>query len=168
MGPFLKLSGPHALEQIQVLFHGPVAIGAFLARFGQGAPVLSNLIRTQAADIGLALPDQLHGILVELFIVIGGIIETILPVKSQPFHVSDDRIHIFLVFPARIRIVHAQITGASILGGDAKIKADGLGMSDMEVSIRFGRKSGGHTALVFVGLQIFFDNIPDKIRWGGR
>ena len=151
MGPFLELSGPHALEQIQVLFHGPVAIGAFLARFGQGAPVLPDLIGAQIADKGLALLDQLHGILVQLFIVIRGIIETILPVKSQPFYVPDDRIHIFLVFSARVRIVHAQIAGAAILGGDAEIEADGLGMSDMGVSVRFGGKPGGHTALVFVG-----------------
>ena len=164
VGPVLKLPGPHPLEQIQVFFHGPVAIGALLARLGQGAPVLPHLVRAQVADIGLAHPDQLQGILVEFFIVIGGIVQTILPVETQPFHVADDRLHVFHAFPARIRVVHAQIAGAAVLGGDAEIEADGLGVSDMGVAVRFGRKAGGHAPLVLVGFHVFVDDIPDEIR----
>jgi hypothetical protein len=53
------------------------------------------------------------------------------------------------------------------LGGDAKIEANRLGVSDVEVSIRFGGKSGSHTALEPIGSQVFIDHFPDKIRGEG-
>ena len=56
-----KLAGLHALEQVQVLFHGAVAVGALLARLGQRAAVLAHFLGGQIADIGLARLDHLHG-----------------------------------------------------------------------------------------------------------
>ena len=39
-----ELPGPHALEQIQVLFDGAVAVRAVFARLGQRAAVFANLV----------------------------------------------------------------------------------------------------------------------------
>ena len=47
----------HAVEQIQVLFHGPVAIGAVFSLFREGSPVFPDFIRGQAAHVGLAVLD---------------------------------------------------------------------------------------------------------------
>jgi hypothetical protein len=126
--------------------------------------VLPDFVRTQAANIGFALLDELQGILVKLFIIIGGIIETILPVKSQPPHVSKDRIHILLGFSTWIRVIKSEITGPSILGSDTEIETDRLGMSDMKVSIRLGGKTCGHTGMEPVGSYVFIDNFPDEVR----
>ena len=49
-----KFAGLHALEQVEVLFDGAVAIGAVLARLGQRAAVLAHFLGGQIADVGLA------------------------------------------------------------------------------------------------------------------
>ena len=56
-----KLAGPHALEQIQILFDGAVALGAFLAGLGQRAAILAHLVAGKIANIRLPGFDQLHG-----------------------------------------------------------------------------------------------------------
>ena len=40
-----ELAGAHAREQVQVLLDGAVAVGAVLARLGQRAAVLADLVR---------------------------------------------------------------------------------------------------------------------------
>ena len=59
-----KFAGLHAREQIEILFHGAIAVGAFLAGLGERAAVLAHLLGGQIADVRLALLDQLHGPLV--------------------------------------------------------------------------------------------------------
>jgi len=145
-----------------------VAIGALLARFGQRAPVLPDLVGAQAADIGLALPDQLDGVLVKLLEIIRREVEAVFPIEPEPFYVADDRFHVFQGFPARVRIVHAQVARAAILGGDAKIQADRFRVADVRVSVGFGRKAGGHPPFVLVVLQILLNDGANKIRWRGR
>jgi hypothetical protein len=44
-----EFAGAHALEQIQVFLHAAVAVGAVRTRFGQGAPVLADLVGIQAS-----------------------------------------------------------------------------------------------------------------------
>ena len=84
MGPVLEISGSHVGEQIQILLNRPMAIRAFTTRFGKGAAVLSDLLGTEAVDVGLVFPDQLHGIIIELLEVIRGRVLPIAPVESQP------------------------------------------------------------------------------------
>ncbi len=153
-------------NKVQVLFHRPIPIGALLARLGQGAPIFADLVRTQVADIGLAHPDQLESVLVQPVIVVGGVVQAILPVEAQPSHIADDRLHILHALPARVRVVHPKIAGAPVLGGDPEIEADGFGVPDMGISVRFGRKAGGHTSLMLVGSEVFLDDVSDKIGRG--
>ena len=56
-----EFAGAHALEQVQVFLHGAVAVGAFLARLGQRAAVLADLLGAQVVHVGFALLDQLDG-----------------------------------------------------------------------------------------------------------
>ena len=48
-----------ALEQIQFLFHTPVPLRTFPARFRQRASIFTDLLRGQVTDKCLALADQL-------------------------------------------------------------------------------------------------------------
>jgi len=41
-------------------------------------------------------------------------------------------------------------------------------MSDVEVSVRFGWKPGGHSAVEPAGPYVFVDYFSDEIRGGGR
>ena len=93
-----KLAGLHALEQIQVLFDGAVAVGALLARLGQRAAVLAHFLGGQIAHVGLAGADQLHGPFVQLAEIVGGVEEAVFPVEAQPADVVHDGIDVLGLF----------------------------------------------------------------------
>ena len=94
-----ELAGPHALEQVEVLLDRAVAVGAVLARLGQRAAVLADLVGGQVADVGLAGLDQLHGPLVELLEVVGGVEQPVFPVEAEPADVLHDRVDVLDALP---------------------------------------------------------------------
>ncbi len=72
MASILEFSLAHALEEVQVFFDSSFPKRAVASRFGEGSPVFTDLIRTQAVDIGLASTDQDTGEFVECLKIIGG------------------------------------------------------------------------------------------------
>ena len=74
-----KFAGLHALEQIQIFFDRSVAIGAFLAGFGQRAALLADFVADQIADVGLAGLDELNRPFVKLAEIIGGVEQPVAP-----------------------------------------------------------------------------------------
>jgi len=59
------------------------------------------------------------------------------------------------------------MTPAAEIGGQPEIHTDGLGMTDMEIAVRLGRKAGDHLAAVLAGLNVGFNNLADKMPGGG-
>jgi hypothetical protein len=47
---------------------------------------------------------------------------------------------------------------------DTEIEADGFGVSDMKATVWFRWKAGMHSILVFIRLQVFRNNLSDKVR----
>ena len=66
-------------------------------------------------------------------------------------------------FLGRIGVVEAKVAGPLVLGGDAEVQADGLGMADVKVPVRLGRKPRGHTAAVLSCLDVFRHDGPNEI-----
>ena len=93
----------------------PVAVGALLAGLGERAALLAHLVGGQIADVGLAGLDQLHGPLVELVEIVGGVEEPVFPIAAEPVHVFDDRIDVLGLFLGRIGVVEAQVALAAEL-----------------------------------------------------
>src|SRR5690606_25904064 len=91
---------------------------------------------------GLAGTDQVLRPLVELFEIVGRMIEVLAPVKAKPAHVALDRVDIFLLFLDRIGVVKAQMTAPAELLGDPEVEADRFGVTDMEIPVRLGWKTG--------------------------
>ena len=141
-GSVRKLAGPHATEQIEVLFDGPVAVGALLARFGQRAAVGADLIGGKVVHIGFALLDQIFGPLVELLEVVGGKVEVVSPVEAEPVDALLDGVDVFQLFLGRIRVVETEMAASAEIPGETEVEADGLGMADMEIAVRLRRESG--------------------------
>jgi hypothetical protein len=52
------------------------------------------------------------------------------------------------------------------MGGYAEIKANGLGMSDMEVSVGLGREARRNTSLESIGSKVFINNFSYEVRRG--
>ena len=164
MGAVGKLAGPHPGKEIEVLFHRPVAIGAFSSRLGEASPVLPDFIGSEAADIGVSGSDELDGERIKPFEVIGGVKEPVCPVESKPADIVDNRFHEFHGLSQGVRVIHPEIAGSLVLLGDAEIEANRLGMTDVDVAVWFGREAGGHSSLMFVGPQVIVDDVPDEIR----
>ena len=149
-GPVGKLAGPHPLKQVQVLRHRPVAKGAVGARLRQGAPVLPDLLRAQVAHIGLARRDQVQGILVQLLEIVRGEEQPVLPVEPHPPDVGQDGIHILHLFFAGVGVIEPEVADAVVIGGQAEVEADGLGVADVEVAVGLRRKARDHPAVIFM------------------
>ena len=64
------------------------------------------------------------------------------PIEAEPVHVALDGVDVFLLFLGRIGVVEAQIAVAAELLRDAEIQADRLGVADMQIAVRLGRKAG--------------------------
>ena len=118
-------------------------------------------------DIGLAGADQVLGPAVKLLEIIRGVIEVLAPVEAEPAHVALDGVDIFLLFLGRIGVVEAQIAVAAELLRDAEIEADRLGVADMQIAVRLGRKAGDHL-LDAPGVEVGLDDVADEIAAGFR
>ncbi len=101
--------------------------------------------------------------MVELLKVVGGKELPVIPLKPKPPNVLLDCIHVFEVFAAGIGIIEAQVTRALVVGGDAEVEADGLGVPDMEIAVWLGWKAGRNPPVMLVCLQIFIDDSADEI-----
>jgi hypothetical protein len=164
----LEFTCTHMLEQVQIFLHGPVAKGTVLSRPGQGAPVFTDFPSTQVVNVGLPLLDELYGVPIELIKIVGGIIEPVAPIKPKPSDILHDGIYIFNVLLARIGVIKSQIADAPVFRRQAEIEADGLGVSDMEITVGLRGKPRMDAAVVFVGLHILGHDTPNKILGRGR
>jgi hypothetical protein len=94
--------------------------------------------------------------------------EVPVPAEAQPFNRIEYRIDIFLLLFFGIGVVKTQVTYTVIITGKAKVEADAFGMADVQVAIRFGRKTGFHTSIPLARPVIFFDDITDEVGSGYR
>ena len=153
----------HALKQVQIFFHRSIAVRAVLARLRQGAAVLSDLFCSQITNIGFSRFNELNGVFIKLFKVVGGIVFPVIPVKSEPTDILLDRLHVLQFLFGRVGVIKSHIADAAVIGGETKVEADGFGMPDMKISIRFRRKSRVNATAVFAGFKIVFNDSSDKI-----
>ena len=107
----------------------------------------------------------MHRPLIELIEVVGRIEETI-PVEAEPLHVLHDRVDVLGLFLRRIRIVEAQIGPATKLVCQSKVQADRFGMADVQISVRLGRETRLHPSAVFVGLEVFENDVAYEVGRG--
>ena len=85
-----------------------------------------------------------------------------MPLKTQPLYVFFDGAHVFVGFFFRIGVVKTQIAQAIVNIGQAEIKANGFGVADVQIAVGLGRETGDDAA-VFAAVQIFVDDVADKM-----
>ena len=160
--PVRKLSRAHAGKQIEALLDRPVAVRAVAARLGQRAAMSPDFLPGEAVDVGLVAPDELDGERVEPLEVIGRE-QQLIPLKAEPRDVFLDGVDVFDVFLGRIGVVEPQVARAAVLGGDAEVQTNRLGVSDVQIAVRLGRKTGRDPAVVFAGGEVLFHDRADEI-----
>ncbi len=50
-----------------------------------------------------------------------------------------------------------------VIGGQAEVEADGLGVADVEVAVGLRRKARHHPAVIFPAFHIFTNNMVNKV-----
>ena len=64
------------------------------------------------------------------------------PVKTKPTNTFLDGFNIFKFFLGWIGIVKTEVATTAKMLCQPKVKTDGFGMTDMEIPVRFRRKTG--------------------------
>ena len=141
--------------------------GRVLSGLGQRAAREPHLLLGLVVHIGLAGADQLFGPAIEPLEIVGRVIEVLAPVEAEPAHVRLDRVDIFLLFLGRVGVVEAQIAVAAKLLRDPEVEADRLGVPDMQVAVRLGRKACHH-ALMTARREVVRHDVADEIAPGFR
>ena len=151
----------HILEQREALLYRAVAVLALYARLGERAAHFAHLIGRNVVDVSLAFLNQFYRRFVHDVEVVGREVHFAFP--PQPLHVRHDRADELVVLFHGIGIVEAQIALAAVLDCRAVIvKAYRLGMTDMQVSVRFGREARDNLAHFALG-QVLFDDFFNKV-----
>ena len=163
LGPILELAGAHALEEVQVLFGGTATVGAVGAGMIEVPPIGPHLFRSLLIHIGLAFADQVTCPIEQLLEVVGGVVEVLPPIETQPADVLLDRIREVLLLLGRIGIVETQMAGAPELLGHPEIQADGLGVTHMQITVGL-RREAGHDGGMLPGGEVLTDDRTDEIR----
>ena len=87
--------------------------------------------------------------------VIGGVVFVTPPV-AKPLDVLFDGIDVFHILLGGIGVVEAQVAHAAVLCGNAEVEADGLGVADVEITVRLRGKARLHTSSVLAVSEVFF------------
>ena len=141
------LAAVHLLEQGQALFDGTVAIGTFCSGLSRCTFLGRHFFAGLFVDIGFTFLDEFYGKVPELFKVVGSIINCA-PFKAQPFDVFHNGIDVFRVFLLRVGIVETEVAYSAVFLCDSEVHANGLSMSDVQVSVRLRREAGLQAAVV--------------------
>ena len=128
--------------------------------------MLADFVGRQVADVRLAVFDQLDRPIVELLEVIGRVEQPIFPIAAQPADVVDDRIDVLLLFLGGIRVVEPQVELAAVFLREAEVQADALGVADVQIAVRLGRKPRMHAAAVLAGGAVGVDDLLDEVARG--
>ena len=91
----------------------------------------------------------------------------IAPVVAEPAHVGLDRVDVLLLFLDRVRVVEAQVAVAAELRGDAEAERDRLGVTDVQIAVRLGRKARDDLG-VLSGGDVGGDDLANEVRQGVR
>ena len=162
VGAVGELALAHAGEEVEVLRHGPVPVGAGDARLEGGAAVLADVVLAEAADVGFPGADEADGVRVEPLVVVGGEEELVRPVEAEPAHVALDRLHVLEVLGRGVGVVEAQVAGAPVVAGEAEVQADRLGVAEVQVAVGLGGEAGDDASAP-PGREVPVHDVTDEI-----
>jgi hypothetical protein len=116
-------------------------------------------------DVSLAGTDQLLRPSVELLEIVRRVIEVLAPVEAEPAHVIFDGVDVLLLLLDRIGIVEPQVTAAAEFLRHAEIQANGLGVANVQVTVRLRRKTRDDGTVPSC-IQVALDDVANEIASG--
>ena len=144
-----------------------MAVRRLLARLGERAAQLADLVGRQAVDVRVPGRDQVLRPLVELLEVVRGVVVVRAPLEPQPPHVALDRLGVFDVLLGRVRVVEAEVAAAAVFDGHAEVEANRLRMADVQIAVRL-RREARDDGLVAARGEVLLDDLADEVARLGR
>ena len=149
----LELTTAHLFKQREVFLNRAITACGMRSRGGEVASLDPHFLGRIVLHISLTGLDQMNRAFVKKTEIIAREIKVITPIESQPTHIPLDALDILGFLLLRIRVIEPQMAfriGFGILLRNAEIQANRLGVPDVQVAIRLGRKArdrrGMHTA----------------------
>ena len=112
---------------------------------GQIAAVFTHLLRRQFTDIRQPFSDEPDRELIHFREIIGRIIKTVIPRKTQPRDIFLDRVDILGILFCGVRVIHTQIAQTVKLFRHSKVYTNRLCMADVQVTVRLRRETCVYT-----------------------
>ena len=103
-------------------------------------------MRGLVVHVGLADANEMAGPRVELLEVVGGEVQALRPIESEPLDVALDRVDVLHPLLCRVRIVEAQVAAAAEFLRKLVIQYDRLRVPQVEEAVRLGWKARHHDA----------------------
>ena len=88
--------------------------------------------------------------------------------EAEPLDVFHDGVDVLRLFLGGICVVKAKVSFAAEFVGEAKVEADGLGVSNVQIAVWLGREARLHAAGILVGLQVVLNDVANEVRRLGR
>jgi hypothetical protein len=98
-------------------------------------------VRGLVVHVGLADANEMASPRVKLLEVVGGEVEALRPIESEPLDVALDRVDVLHPLLCRVRIVEAQVAAAAEFLRKLVIQHDRLRVSKVEEAVRLGWKA---------------------------
>ena len=150
---WLTFSAVHELKQSQVLLHWAVAIGAVGAGRSGSTLLLGYHLSALLVNVGASLFDEPYGKVPQLLEIVGGIVN-VCPFEAQPLDVLFYVFYIFRVLLHGVRVVEAQVAHAAVFLGQSEVDGNRLGVSNVQVAIRFWWETRLNASAVLAGSQV--------------
>ena len=130
----------HFFKKCQRLFHRSISIRRLYSWLGRIGSLLGNHFGRLLIYIGFTRFNHLHCPLIQLLKIIRSI-HLFIPLEPEPRDIFLYRVHILLFLFFRIGIIKTEIHRGVILFSQTKINTDGFGMPNVQISVRFWRKT---------------------------
>ena len=160
----------HLVEDLEVALGIGISRGARRAGLLGNAAVLLPLVLRQVAAIGLPAANQLLGDLEHRVKHVRRVVEAGLarialagPLEAEPVDVLLDVLGVLVGLLGRIRVVESEVALAIKELGHAEVNADGLGVSDMNVAVRFRRETRNNLAAGLALGNVLFNPLTEKM-----
>ena len=164
-GTFGIVAAFHGLEECQILLHRGIAVGGGGAGSHQIAALLAHRLAVLQVHIGQAVLDEVYGALVVEIKDIGGPVQVLTPVETQPVDIFLDGVDEFDIFLAGVGVIKTQVTHRPEVGiflGKTEIQTDGLGVADVQITVRLRGETGNRYLAVTLG-QVPGYHVADEV-----
>ena len=161
-----ELAGLHLSQPCQVLGRRALAERAVLPRRREVAAVRPDLVGALLVDVSETGADQGLGGAVHEVEIVAREVEVrgrrlvrpsglgCVPVEAEPADRVDDRVDVLLLFLLRVGVVEAQVADAAVFLRQPEVEGDALGVADVQVAVRLGRKAGANPGRVGRGAGV--------------